>query len=208
MASKEQDGEEALHWRLRGNLGLYAGAKKPKRAKIPGHRIQAAHALERKYQETLGEIAKLEDAEYEWVGREGFGGAEQWWRDRLKRLHETLMTLEKSIRMFDPKWERKALMTPYKLGTPRRMPRGVFYMALIRTITAAEGPLLVSELAARTATNLGLPMDRRDQRQRHYGMASNALKGLRKQGYVGCTGSPAKWFALPKNQDEGSPASR
>jgi hypothetical protein len=58
----------------------------PKQPKLLGHPSNIANSLERKYRETLGEIKKLEAAEYEWVGVEGYKLAEDYWRKRLRRL--------------------------------------------------------------------------------------------------------------------------
>src|ERR1700733_1378730 len=77
------------------------------------------NALERKYQETLGSIKELKEAEYEWVGRDGYDLAEQWYRQRLFALEGMLANIETTSRAFDPLWKRKALMVPIIPRTSR-----------------------------------------------------------------------------------------
>ena len=188
------------------NFGRYAGAKPPPRPKLATHPIRAANALECKYRETLGEIKKLEMAEYEWTDRIGYEDAEKWWRDRLKQLLSTLASLERSIRLFDPKWQRKSLMIPIlKQRTRPLLPKGAFQRALVEVMRDAKEPLLASEIAMRIASQLGLPIRLHDQRLRLSRMALSSLRSFQSKGRVGFMGSPAKWFAVPStSQAEGA----
>ena len=187
------------------HLSGHADDRRP-RTKLAAHPVRAANALELKYQETLGEIKKLETAEYEWIGRAGFDGAEKWWRDRLKQLHSTLASLERSIRLFDPKWQRKSLMIPMVRRNARPLlPKGAFQRALIYVLRNATGPLRANEIAMRIASQLGLSTRFSEQRLRIIKMAHGSLRSNQSKGRVECVGSPAKWFiAFSTNQAEGT----
>jgi hypothetical protein len=176
---------------------LFRTPKTRDRKKRATASTRAVSGLERKYQEMLGEIKKLESAEYEWVGVDGFKQAENYWRDRLTSLRSTLVALERSIRMFDPKWAAKSSMVPKMTmhGRPL-LPRGVFHSALVKVLRSASEALLIKDIVARIASALGLPTDRRDQRQRLYAMTYSSLRLNLAKGRVDYVGVPAKWFAV------------
>jgi hypothetical protein len=164
----------------------------------------AVRALQKKYSYTLGEIEKLENAEYEWVGVEGYALAEQYWRERLKTLNTTLAALERSIRMFDPKWLAKSTMKACSAWKQRPLARsGEFTGALVRILSNASEPILTSDIAILIAGELRIPISRRDQRQRLYQMAYQRLRSARDRGDVVSSGLPNKWsLARSTNQAE------
>ena len=180
-----------------GSRNRYPPPKTRNRNTLPASPIQSVRGLERKYRETLGELKALQEAEYEWVGREGFALAEQYYYQRLESLRTTLTTIEKAIRMFDPKWERKRQMAPTPpKSTSRLLPKGRLGKALIRVLKEEPEPLLVMDLAGRVAAALHLPFTSLDQRQRVWRMTYSALRQFYTAGYADSIGKPAKWFAV------------
>ncbi|HEV2561558.1 MAG TPA: hypothetical protein VGT78_05400 [Rhizomicrobium sp.] len=172
--------------------------KERQRNTLPASKSRAVSGLETKYREMLGEKKKLQEAEYEWVGVNGYELAAKYYRERLYHLNSTLSHLEQSIRMFDTKWQRKRLMAPkvLKLGRPL-LPKMQFQRALVRIFRSATEPLTVKDIAARIAFDLRLPMNRRDQRQRLWAMTYCSLRSNYDHGYVDCLDcKPAKWFAV------------
>jgi len=83
--------------------------QKRQRRKIPPSGSHAIGALERKYQKTPEQLKQLEDADYEWEGRSGFDLANRYEIELRGRLRASLVSLENSIRMLDPKWSGKRL---------------------------------------------------------------------------------------------------
>jgi hypothetical protein len=172
------------------------------RKKVPPSGTYAVGALERKYQDTLGEIKTLEGAEYEWVGKDGFKLAEDYWRDRQRSLHSTLIALEKSIRMFDQKWSRKSLMVPTIRRNARPLfERTVFQKALIGLLRCATERLSILEIAEKLAPELGLPTPSAEQRARLRAMAYSSLRGYYDKGFVDCEGTPPRWFVRTSQAD-------
>ncbi|HEX4160255.1 MAG TPA: hypothetical protein VHY79_17455 [Rhizomicrobium sp.] len=178
-------------------LRAFPAPHEHQRKSLPRAGSPVLGGLERKYQETLGKKKQLQEAEYEWQGFDGFELAEKRYAELLTRVNSDLLMLENSIRMFDPDWTRKRLMAPRVKRTSRLLPRNAFKIALVKVMRAAKEPLTVREITALIARNLDLPMHRRDQRQRVWNMAYNALRSSHKKGHVECSDcSPAKWFAV------------
>lgn len=164
---------------------------------LPANPNQSVRGLERKYRETLGELKTLQEAEYDWVGRDGFALAEKYYWDRLNALRATLVTIEKAIRMFDVEWGRKRHMAPKVIKNSQPLlPKGKLSKTLIHILRDEPQPLLVRELAERAAHVLKLPYQRRDQRQRVWSMTNSALHRFYDLGRVDVVGKPAKWFAI------------
>lgn len=180
-----------------GSRNRYPPPKERNRNTLPASPLQSVRGLERKYRETLGELKALQEAEYEWVGRDGFALAEQYYYQRLESLRGTLTTIEKAIRMFDSKWERKRQMAPTLLkSTSPLLRKGRLGKALIRILKEEAQPLLVMDLAGRLAATLHLPFGSLAQRQRVWGMTYSALRQFYNAGYVVSIGKPAKWSAV------------
>ena len=161
------------------------------------------NALERQYQLTLGHIRRLETAEYEWEGVEGYHEAARYWQERMKGYRRTLAALEKSIRLFDPKWERKALMVPKK--TIRMRPKvetTKFQSALWRALRSSTEPLTNKEIGLRIAADLSLPISRPHQRAELFERVRATLANYRKLGFVERV--EGRWSELlDVNQDDG-----
>ncbi len=168
----------------------------PQRKVIAANPSAVLNALERKYQETLGAKKALQESEYEWQGFDGFEMAETRYLERLSQLNTTLAALEKSIRTFDPDWLRKRMMAPKVSRSSPHLPKGTLKPVIVKVLRDASEPLTVKDIAARVAQKLGLPMHRRDQRQRLWIGTYNALRSACDSGYVKCLDChPAKWFA-------------
>lgn len=162
--------------------------------------------LERKYQETLGKLKELQEAEYEWQGFDGFELAEKYYQERLEQLQETLKAIRTTLLQFDPGWNsRERFMEPKIKRTSPHSPKGSGTRALIKVLREGGEPLTVNEIAQRMALELGRPMKRRDQRQSVWSMAYSALQSALKAGYVECLGGkPAKWREVaPNSHSEG-----
>ena len=80
---------------------------KRERNKVPSSGSHVIGGLERKYQETIGEIKQLDEALYEWDGRAGFALANKYEIELRARHRASLVSLENSIRLLDSKWNRK-----------------------------------------------------------------------------------------------------
>jgi hypothetical protein len=164
----------------------------------------AISALERKFQETLGQIKQLDEAEYEWDKRSGFDLAEKYEAELRARLRAALVSLENAIRLICPDWNRKHLMKPKATRQTRPMfPRGQFQNAVITCLRRAVAPLTVYEIVEIVAPKLGLPNPTADQRRRMRIMARSSLRGYYDKGFVDCVGEPAKWFARDSQADAG-----
>ncbi|MES2292990.1 MAG: hypothetical protein V4527_06815 [Pseudomonadota bacterium] len=162
--------------------------------------------LERKYQETLGSLKKLQEQEFDWEGFAGYEEATANFYLRLRELEKTLVCLEGSIRQFDPNWVygRKRHMEPKVKRSSPMLPKNSFKPALISVLRRAAQPLTVKEIADESAKELGLPMNSRGERQRVWGLTYNALRASLDQGYVVCfEGSPARWSARPNSHSDG-----
>jgi hypothetical protein len=182
-------------------------ATKRIRNKVPASPIRAVSGMEEKYQRIMGEIKELESAEYDWVGREGFKMAEDYYRDRMNHLKSTLWALEKSIRQFDPKWTRKALMTPKRTNLTRPLgKRNTLQDALVQILRRATQPLTIPELVLNVGAKLGLKTRTHDQRAVLYRRLYGSLRRYYDKGFVDCIdcdGSPNKWWAVePTSQAE------
>jgi hypothetical protein len=168
----------------------------------------AINALERKFQETLGQIKQLDEAEYEWDKRSGFALADRHERDLRAKLRAALVSLENAIRLICPEWDRKHLMKPKVTRQTRPMfQRGRFQNALIGCLRVANGPLTIYEIVEIVAPKLGLPNPTADQRRRMRTMAYSSLRGYYDKGFVDCEGETAKWF-VRNNQADGGIAAR
>jgi len=164
----------------------------------------AITALERKFQETLGQLKQLDEAEYEWDKRSGFELAEKYEAELRARLRAALVSLENAIRLISPDWDRKHLMKPKVTRQTRPMfPRGQFQNALIACLRKATAALTIYEIVEIVAPKLGLPNPTADQRRRMRIMARSSLRGYYDKGFVDCVGEPAKWFVRNNQADAG-----
>jgi hypothetical protein len=170
---------------------------------VPASKNRGISALEKKYREVLGERKRLLEAQYEWQGKEGFEAAAKYYDDRLRHYNDTLAHIEKSADLLDPNWSktRQRLMAPLLRRASPRLSKGEFKTAFIRIMRSADGVALeVSEIAARVARELALPINRRDQRLSLYATTYGALRSAYDRGLVICLeGSPGRWVLVDSN---------
>ena len=187
----------------------FSKVKKRVRNKVPSSGTHAIDALERKYRETLGQIKQLDEALYEWDGRSGFDLANKYEIELRARLRASLVSLENSIRLLDPKWNRKHLLVPkIKHQTSPMFERTIFQTALVALLCRAAEPLTIFQIVAKLAPGLGLPNPSADQRRRLRAMADGTLRRYYVKGFVDCDeAKPARWFAR-KSQAEGGMGTR
>lgn len=168
------------------------------RERVPFSGSMSINALERKFQETLGEIKRLDEALYDWDGRDGFDLASKYEIELRARHQAALISLENSIRILDPKCDRKRLMAPKIKRGPRRplFEDRKFQNALVALLRREPRGWSTNEIALELAPQLGLPNPTADQRRRMRGMAYGSLRKYYDKGLVDCVGSnPARWFA-------------
>jgi hypothetical protein len=155
----------------------------------------AISALERQYETILGEIQKLEEAQYEWVGVDGFEQAEKYYHNKMHELHNSKAAIERAIKLFAPRWDRSKLTPKKRHGTSRLFNNPTTFQSSVwRAMRKSGKALKVAEIAAEVAADLGLRTNIRDQRQRLYGMTHNILIAYSKKGLVAATGSPKRWY--------------
>ena len=65
--------------------------------------------------------------------------AEERYLELLNQLDDTLASLEKSIRMFDPDWRRKRQMEPKIAKSGPLLPKATYTSALARVLRSAAG---------------------------------------------------------------------
>lgn len=156
--------------------------------------------LEKKYRETLGELKKLREEEYDWQGFNGFELAEEAYSRQLQQLNDQLAAVEKTIRLFDPEWRRKRQMAPLNRGTPHRLRRGAFKKAVMEVLREAVQPLTVAEIAQRAAIDLDLPMQSSEERQKSWMTTYAALQSLALKNVTIClSNSPSLWLLALKS---------
>ena len=174
----------------------FAQLKPPQRKSGIGTSSPVLSALEREYQQALGEKKKLQEAEYEWHGFNGFEMAEETYLRRLAQIEGTIKALERSIRIFDPEWSRKRQMAPKVRRSSPKLPKGTFKPAFVEVLQATRDPLTVKEIAALAAQKLGVPMHSYEQQRRIWRQTYAALRSAYDRGYVICLDChPSKWLS-------------
>lgn len=152
--------------------------------------------LESKYQWLLGETEKLKTAEYEWSGIDGFELADRYWLDKRQSLETALATVENTIRLFNPHWDRSK-MVPKKSQDTRRLfeEPTKFQSAIWRAMRQAGEPRKIADIVLNVAADLGLEVNTLAQRQRIYRMIYSTLRAYTKKGRVASDNSyPARWY--------------
>jgi hypothetical protein len=157
----------------------------------------AISALERQYETILGEIQKLEEAEYEWVGVSGFEQAEKYFHNKMYELHNSKAAIEKSIKLFAPRWDRSKIAPKKRQETSRLFDSPTtFQSAVWRAMRKSGKALKVAEIVSEVAADLGQKINISDQRRRLRNMTNAILSAYRKKGLVAATGSPARWYMI------------
>ena len=158
-------------------------------------RPNAVFALEREYQWLLGELSKLESAQYEWEGRDQYEEAHRYWKEKRNSLLERLVNIESTIRLYNPHWDRSRMVPKRSQETRRLLDDATqFQIAMWAHMRAAGEPVKVSEIAQSVAAKLALPYRDGDEKVRIYRMVYATLHSYRSKGLVKSDlGRPARW---------------